>query len=39
LESMHFSKVIVENIAMLVGTGLFMLINYIGQKFFAFKKH
>ena len=38
LESMHFSKTIVENIAMLVGTGLFMLINYIGQKFFAFKK-
>jgi len=38
LESMHFSKTIVENIAMLVGTGLFMLINYIGQKFFAFKR-
>ena len=39
LESMHLSKVIVENIAMLVGTGLFMLINYLWQKFFAFKKH
>jgi putative flippase GtrA len=38
LESMHFSKTIVENIAMLVGTGLFMLINYVGQKFYAFKK-
>ena len=38
LESMHFSKAIVENIAMLVGTGLFMVINYLGQKFFAFKK-
>ena len=38
LESMHFSKTIVENIAMLVGTGLFMVINYLGQKFFAFKK-
>jgi hypothetical protein len=38
LESMHLSKVVVENIAMLVGTGLFMLINYIGQKFFAFKR-
>jgi len=38
LESMHFSKIVVENIAMLVGTCLFMLINYIGQKFFAFKK-
>jgi hypothetical protein len=23
---------------MLVGTGLFMLINYVGQKFYAFKK-
>ena len=39
LESMHFSKVIVENIAMLVGTVLFMGINYLGQKFFAFKPH
>ena len=38
LESMHFSKVIVENIAMLVGTVLFMLINYLGQKFFAFRR-
>ena len=38
LESMYFSKTIVENIAMLVGTGLFMLINYVGQKFYAFKK-
>ena len=39
LESMHFSKVIVENIAMLVGTVLFMLINYAGQRFFAFNKN
>lgn len=39
LESMHFSKVIVEDIAMLVGTVLFMVINYLGQKFFAFKPH
>ena len=38
LESMHFSKTIVENIAMLVGTGLFMVINYLGQKFYAFAK-
>ncbi len=38
LESMKFSQVIVENIAMLVGTVLFMVINYIGQKFYAFKK-
>ena len=38
LESMHFSKTIVENIAMLVGTVLFMVINYLGQKFYAFKQ-
>ena len=38
LESMHLSKVIVENVAMLVSTGLFMVINFVGQKFFAFKK-
>lgn len=38
LQSMHFSTPVVENIAMLVGTVLFMLINYVGQKFFAFKK-
>ena len=38
LESMHLSKPVVENVAMLVGTGLFMLINYFGQKFFAFKR-
>lgn len=38
LESMHLSKTIVENIAMLVGTGLFMVINYLGQKFFAFRQ-
>lgn len=37
LEHMHLSKTIVENVAMLVGTVLFMLINYLGQKFFAFK--
>jgi len=38
LQDMHFSKAIVENIAMLVGTVLFMVINYIGQKFCAFRK-
>ncbi len=36
LEHLHLGKTIVENIAMLVGTVLFMVINYIGQKFFAF---
>ena len=38
LESMHWSKTVVENVAMTVGTGLFMVINYLGQKFFAFKR-
>jgi len=38
LESLQLSKPIVENVAMLVGTGLFMIINYLGQKFFAFNK-
>lgn len=38
LESMHLTKPIIENVAMLVGTGLFMVINYVGQKFFAFKR-
>lgn len=26
-----------ENVAMLVGMGLFMVLNYVGQRFFAFK--
>ena len=38
LESMHWSKTVVENVAMIVGTGLFMVINDLGQKFFAFKR-
>ena len=38
LESLHLSKAVVENAAMLVGTGLFMVINYLGQKFFAFRR-
>ena len=38
LESMHWSKTVVENVAMIVGTGLFMVINYLGQKFYAFAK-
>ena len=33
LQSMQLSTPVVENIAMLVGTVLFMLINYAGQKF------
>lgn len=28
----------IENIAMLFGSGLFVVINYLGQRFFAFKK-
>lgn len=38
LQSLSLSKPVVENVAMLVGTVLFMIINYAGQKFFAFKK-
>ncbi len=33
-----FSKSIQENGAMLVGMGLFVILNYFGQRFFAFKK-
>jgi len=36
LQDMQFSRVVVENVAMLVGTVLFMVINYVGQKFFVF---
>ena len=39
LESLQLSKPVVENVAMLVGTGLCMVINYLGQKFYAFKSH
>lgn len=28
----------IENMAGLTGTGLFMILNYLGQRFFAFKK-
>lgn len=31
------SKTVVENCAMLVGAVLFLTLNYIGQRFFAFK--
>ena len=39
LENLQLSKPVVENVAMLVGTVLFMVINYLGQKFYAFKSH
>ena len=29
---------LLENISMLIGSGLFVVINYLGQRFFAFKK-
>lgn len=32
-----FSRNIQENIAMLVGMGLFVILNYISQRFFVFK--
>ncbi|MCH5307599.1 MAG: GtrA family protein [Prevotella sp.] len=38
LENLNLSNLLVENIAMLVGTGLFMVLNYIGQKLYAFKQ-
>ena len=33
-----FNTVIQDNIAMLTGSGIFVLLNYFGQRFFAFKK-
>ena len=33
-----FSVKIQENAAMLVGMGIFVISNYLGQRFFAFKK-
>lgn len=32
----ELSVSIIENIAMLVGTGVFMVVNYLGQRFFTF---
>lgn len=29
---------LLENISMLIGSGLFVIINYLGQRFFAFKQ-
>ncbi len=34
----NISKVVLENIAMLAGSGIFVIINYLGQRFFAFHK-
>lgn len=34
----YASKPIQENVAMLIGMVLFVIMNYIGQRFFAFKK-
>lgn len=33
------SKTIQENVAMLVGMGLFVVLNYFGQRFYTFKDH
>lgn len=33
-----FSTTIQDNVAMLVGSGFFVVLNYFGQRFFAFKK-
>jgi len=32
-------KAVLENIAMLAGSGIFVIINYLGQRFFAFHKN
>ena len=34
-----FSKSIQENVSMLLGMCLFVVFNYLGQRFFAFKNH
>lgn len=33
-----FSKSIQENVSMILGMGLFVIFNYLGQRFFTFKK-
>lgn len=33
-----YSVMVKDNISMLVGMGLFILLNYFGQRFFVFKK-
>ena len=32
-----FSNTVKENLAMLAGSGMFVVLNYFGQRFFAFK--
>lgn len=32
-----FSKTVKDNLAMLAGSGMFIVLNYFGQRFFAFK--
>ena len=34
----RLSEKVQENIAMLAGMGLFVILNYLGQRFFAFRK-
>ena len=34
-----FSKGVKDNLAMLAGSGMFILLNYFGQRFFAFKNN
>lgn len=34
----NMSVKIIDNIAILVGSGLFVLMNFVGQKFFAFRE-
>lgn len=34
----ELSQVLIDNVAILTGTVLFMIVNYLGQRFFAFAK-
>jgi putative flippase GtrA len=38
LKNLQLSKSWIEQISMLFGMGLFTLLNYVGQRFFAFKE-
>ena len=38
LNDLALSKSIMDQISMLFGTGIFIVFNYFGQKFFVFKK-